>query len=856
MKYSRFAVLLMLVIACVPALPAQTVTPARAFPGQIIELAWDGPNGSSVKLGGSIATADIRTVSGTSRRAYCQVPPHSPGSVTVEVPGSGKTFSALEILPGMIWPEPRIEDVSILSYAIKATDASGLPTEVDVTLAISAANLQMNGGVSVNRFAVPEENISFGGAITSSRFAAPPNEEIFAYPVLHTTLLYAELTGWDYDNGVLTVEVRNQTPAGNKVSAPKRFVLPTSMAELDRDGDGLSDDWEATVGMAIGCTPTRKDILVEVDWMASAAPVLTRTDPSTGGTRNIWAEIQKVFSNAPVLNPDGSRGIRLYIDAGSPGGDGGEIIPDYGLIDFCPPVNDDQVNYYDVRSEYFSLDRIGAFHYCVFANGMPEGRSGRAEVWGGDLIVSVQDVAEHYIINPADGMSPTEQMYLQKWQIGTFIHELGHNLSLHHGGPEIAGADREELYKPNQPSIMNYLYQMCGLKGGPPFADESIFTYSQGMRHMRDESNTTGSLAAIADPECLNYSDASVDGDLNYDFDAADKHYDYDEWGNLRLSIPLSDCMGCICYGAIQWNLSIPSGGPTEKWIEYHLKSVSSGMSSSSDGGKSCPPPMVGCGPGDTLKCGDYIAFVVVDCDTFYFKGDRDTVSTPGDTTGIEIVRVTEGMVDTLFMVIDLQDTSATLNPPVARSHKGPVARVLLNGSLLHGTQQIPGNITTLSDNTALLVSGSDSIRLAFRFPTSTPADSFALKQLNAVTGALDLRSISSPTKTDQVISLLAGADLAVGYIWLESPQPIAYEPIPGLVLAQEPVTGVGLGNSLKRVRVSILGNPVIQGRMMEVLHQGVTYHVFVHTSAYRKSIAVGDEVTSGYILRAVILQE
>ncbi len=105
----------------------------------------------------------------------------------------------------------------------------------------------------------------------------------------------------------------------------------------------------------------------------------------------------QTFSNAPVLNPDRSRGIRLYIDAGI--GDGGELIPDYGLFDFCPAVNYDQVNYCDVRSEYFSLERMGIFHSCVFAIGMPEGRSGRAEGWGSDLIVSVQDLADGRILD-------------------------------------------------------------------------------------------------------------------------------------------------------------------------------------------------------------------------------------------------------------------------------------------------------------------------------------------------------------------------------------------------------------------------------------------------------------------------
>ena len=42
-------------------------------------------------------------------------------------------------------------------------------------------------------------------------------------------------------------------------------------------------------------------------------------------------------------------------------------------------------------------------------------------------------------------------------QAGTFMHELGHNLGLRHGGGD------DVNYKPNFLSIMNYFFQMNGL---------------------------------------------------------------------------------------------------------------------------------------------------------------------------------------------------------------------------------------------------------------------------------------------------------------------------------------------------------------------------------------------------------
>ena len=42
-------------------------------------------------------------------------------------------------------------------------------------------------------------------------------------------------------------------------------------------------------------------------------------------------------------------------------------------------------------------------------------------------------------------------------QAGTFMHELGHNLGLHHGGME------DTNFKPNYLSVMNYLFQLSGI---------------------------------------------------------------------------------------------------------------------------------------------------------------------------------------------------------------------------------------------------------------------------------------------------------------------------------------------------------------------------------------------------------
>jgi hypothetical protein len=56
-----------------------------------------------------------------------------------------------------------------------------------------------------------------------------------------------------------------------------------------------------------------------------------------------------------------------------------------------------------------------------------------------------------------------------KAQAGTFMHELGHNLGIHHGG----GTDKNHV--PNYLSVMNYSFQFTGLQTSPDGVDYSRY---------------------------------------------------------------------------------------------------------------------------------------------------------------------------------------------------------------------------------------------------------------------------------------------------------------------------------------------------------------------------------------------
>ena len=78
------------------------------------------------------------------------------------------------------------------------------------------------------------------------------------------------------------------------------------------------------------------------------------------------------------------------------------------------------------------------------------GSSGHAEINGNDIVVTMGNW----------NLSTGTAFGLQKLvnvQAATIMHELGHNLGLHHGG------DENQNFKPNYTSTMNYLYQITGL---------------------------------------------------------------------------------------------------------------------------------------------------------------------------------------------------------------------------------------------------------------------------------------------------------------------------------------------------------------------------------------------------------
>lgn len=262
---------------------------------------------------------------------------------------------------------------------------------------------------------------------------------------------------------------------------------------IDSDGDGLTDDWEIngadTDGdplhdkdlplPAMGADPNHKDLFVEYDWVASAAP-----------TRVSLQAVKQAFAQAPVNaggvpNPDGLPGIHLWIDTGAlvdqtareNGGGFGSCVDGIdndgdgntdGADTDClagdnlgggnqlpgNPVICDMLDkggaYYTAKAGNFVQNRKGVFRYAIKAPpikaplcpGEPIG--GRGEYGGNDFVIFNEDGAARPDLHPGS----------------SFMHELGHNLGLDHGGGQrrAMSVNGEEFVncKPNYVSIMNY----------------------------------------------------------------------------------------------------------------------------------------------------------------------------------------------------------------------------------------------------------------------------------------------------------------------------------------------------------------------------------------------------------------
>lgn len=295
---------------------------------------------------------------------------------------------------------------------------------------------------------------------------------------------------------------------GSNVNQGSAYVF---LRSPDTDGDALPDDWESS-GVtidgvfidlpAMGADPRHKDVFVHVEWL--------QPDPARPGAlfkprpRALKIVSDAFLRAAPVVNPDGKPGVRLHVDAGpdsvmnpltgqkwgSLSRTGNDDLPYQALTGRLDASG--EYDWSDVealkRMHFLPAKRAAVFHYAVFLNTRPGGAgdtSGTSRgIAGGDFLVSLG--------HPAWSGANAASIGTDHEQAGTFMHELGHNLGLRHGGFE-----GNPNGKPNYLSVMNYPFQTGGLLRSNGTQRE--FDYSRTALPPLDET-ALDENAGIGDP--------------------------------------------------------------------------------------------------------------------------------------------------------------------------------------------------------------------------------------------------------------------------------------------------------------------------------------------------------------------
>lgn len=283
----------------------------------------------------------------------------------------------------------------------------------------------------------------------------------------------------------------------------------TSTLGGDADGDAICDGWEKSTGLLVDFTPPagqtgagqrftysyacgsnpgqdsqcpspgKKDVYLELDWMKDAA---NSHVPAAGVVQSVI----DAYAAAPVSNPDGTTGIRLHVQNGewpasgtasqqgntkfhkdslytnlsyNPSFAGFYRLKQYTFGTVCERFADttcpaDTGTSLHINSNYLNAlvknpltAKFQVFHYAMIINKRAEdaSSSGWAEIYGNDHVWSL------------GGWSPA--MGNAEQQKAVFMHELGHNFNLDHGGSDATPN------KPNYFSVMNPVFQFVSPDG-------------------------------------------------------------------------------------------------------------------------------------------------------------------------------------------------------------------------------------------------------------------------------------------------------------------------------------------------------------------------------------------------------
>jgi hypothetical protein len=331
--------------------------------------------------------------------------------------------------------------------------------------------------------------------VATYRILAPITNRNSLFVRVRVTALLA-----DSDADGLADAIENGSHVFNGAANPG-----TNWNNADTDGDGIKDGDETLGTLAnlnlpqMGCNPLRRNILLEYDWFDDSLDCAAHSHRPSQGAMDRFAA---AFANSPGVNPDGTTGIVVIQDRGDGGiFSGGNLVSNQNTAaNIAGGVNG--TTFLDYKSANFAANRHGYFHYCLMPHryNSTSGSSGQAEINGDDLIVSL------YCAGSDNNVS------------NTIMHELGHNLSLRHGGNNNCN------YKPNYNSVMNYRYQFPGVNTTCTIPGSGVLDYSRGVRLTLNENALDETQGVCGAPPIDFNNSGTIQSNIAFDLNASDSN--------------------------------------------------------------------------------------------------------------------------------------------------------------------------------------------------------------------------------------------------------------------------------------------------------------------------------------------
>jgi len=187
-----------------------------------------------------------------------------------------------------------------------------------------------------------------------------------------------------------------------------------------------------------------------------------------------------------VVDAFHKKGITLFIDPQHTAIPEVKVMTGWG----CGPVNPNEKPFADLKAQYFRPHGEHAWHYTIWGHYLRTGPGfcsdtvsvqGYADLPGYDFALGTQRYRDIFAPFPPD------PVFLLWADAGLFMHELGHNLDLRHGGNE------DVLDKPNYLSVMNLNFYFFGIASaatiGSVWESTRRVDYSDQLLPALDESH-------------------------------------------------------------------------------------------------------------------------------------------------------------------------------------------------------------------------------------------------------------------------------------------------------------------------------------------------------------------------------